>query len=123
MGIGHPVLAILAACADGQSRLRGLDELRHKESDRFASILSGLLAAGVSVSNEGDDILINGRGTPPPGGAKIKSHLDHRIAMAFLVLGLACRDGMAIDDGASISTSFPDFVDLMSSLGARIENV
>jgi len=119
----YPVLAILAACADGQSRLRGLDELRHKESDRFASILSGLLAAGVSVSNEGDDILINGRGAPPPGGAKIKSHLDHRIAMAFLVLGLACRDGMAIDDGASISTSFPDFVDLMSSLGARIENV
>jgi len=118
----YPILAILAACADGRSRLRGLDELRHKESDRFASILAGLAAAGVSVSTEGDDILIDGKGAPPSGGAKIESHLDHRIAMAFLVLGLACPEGMVVDDGSPIATSFPDFVDLMKNLGARIEN-
>lgn len=118
----YPILAILAACADGQSRLRGLDELRHKESDRFAAILGGLAAAGVSVSVEGDDILIDGKGEPPPGGAKIESRLDHRIAMAFLVLGLVCPDGMLVDDGSPIATSFPDFVDLMTGLGARIEN-
>ena len=118
----YPILAILAACANGQSRLRGLDELRHKESDRFASILVGLSAAGVSVSTVGDDILINGKGAPPSGGAKIESYFDHRIAMAFVVLGLACPEGMVIDNGAPIATSFPDFVDLMNGLGARIEN-
>ncbi len=118
----YPILAALCACADGPSRLRGLDELRHKESDRFAAILAGLAAAGVSVSAEGDDILIAGKGAPPPGGAKIESHLDHRIAMAFLVLGLACPEGMAVDDGAPIATSFPGFVDLMNGLGARIEH-
>ena len=118
----YPILAILAACANGQSRLRGLNELRHKESNRFSSILAGLAAAGVSISTEGDDILIDGNGAPPPGGTKIESHLDHRIAMAFLVLGLACPKGIMVDDGAPISTSFPDFVDLMNDLGARIEN-
>ncbi|MBR46410.1 MAG: 3-phosphoshikimate 1-carboxyvinyltransferase [Rhodospirillaceae bacterium] len=116
----YPILAALCACADGPSRLRGLDELRHKESDRFAAILAGLAAAGASVSAEGDDIVIDGKGAPPPGGAVIESHLDHRIAMAFLVLGLACREGMAIDDGAPIATSFPGFAELMNGLGARI---
>ena len=116
----YPVLAILAACAEGPSRLCGLNELRHKESDRFAAIVTGLSAAGCAVSAEQDDILIAGAGVPPPGGAEIASCLDHRIAMAFLVLGMACRDSITIDDGAPIATSFPGFVELMNGLGGAI---
>lgn len=118
----YPILAVLAACAEGPSRLRGLGELRHKESDRFAAIVAGLSAAGVSVAAEGDDILISGTGAPPPGGADIASRLDHRIAMAFVVLGMASPGGMAIDDGAPIGTSFPGFVDLMNGLGGEIRS-
>ena len=118
----YPVLAVLAACAEGPSRLCGLDELRHKESDRFAAIVAGLSAAGCAVSVEQDDILITGAGAPPPGGAEIASCLDHRIAMAFLVLGMACRDSMTIDDGAPIATSFPGFVELMNGLGGAIRH-
>ncbi len=118
----YPILAILAACAEGQSRLRGLGELRHKESDRFAAIIEGLGACGVSVAAENDDILIAGRGTPPPGGAHIESRLDHRIAMAFLVLGMASDGSVTIDDGAPIATSFPGFVELMNNLGGNINN-
>ena len=118
----YPILAVLAACAEGPSRLCGLDELRHKESDRFAAIVAGLSAAGVGVTVEQDDILITGTGAPPPGGAKIASCLDHRIAMAFLVLGMACREGMTIDDGAPIATSFPGFVELMNGLGGAIRH-
>jgi len=116
----YPILAVLAACADGPSRLSGLGELRHKESDRFAAIVAGLNAAGAAVDAEADDILIAGSGAPPPGGAEIASCLDHRIAMAFLVLGMACKDGMAIDDGAPIATSFPGFIELMNGLGGQI---
>jgi 3-phosphoshikimate 1-carboxyvinyltransferase len=118
----YPILAVLAACAEGQSRLCGLDELRHKESDRFAAILQGLAAAGVSVSAAGDDIVIDGAGRPPAGGGEIACRLDHRIAMAFLVLGMAAPDGMAVDDGTPIATSFPGFVELMNGLGGRIEH-
>jgi len=118
----YPILAVLAACAEGPSRLCGLDELRHKESDRFAAIVAGLSAAGVGVTVEHDDILIAGAGAPPPGGAEIASCLDHRIAMAFLVLGMACREGMTIDDGAPIATSFPGFVELMNGLGGAIRH-
>ncbi|MDA0229725.1 MAG: 3-phosphoshikimate 1-carboxyvinyltransferase [Proteobacteria bacterium] len=118
----YPILAVLAACAKGPSRLCGLDELRHKESDRFAAIVAGLSAAGCAVTVEQDDILISGAGAPPPGGAKVVTSLDHRIAMAFLVLGMACRDGMTIDDGAPIATSFPGFVELMNGLGGGIRH-
>ena len=118
----YPVLAVLAACAEGPSRLCGLDELRHKESDRFAAIVAGLSAAGCAVSAEQDDILIAGAGVPPPGGAEITSCLDHRIAMTFLVLGMACRDSITIDDGAPIATSFPGFVELMNGLGGVIRH-
>ncbi len=118
----YPILAVLAACAEGPSRLCGLDELRHKESDRFAAIVAGLSAAGVGVTVEQDDILITGAGAPPPGGAEVASCLDHRIAMAFLVLGMACREGMTIDDGAPIATSFPGFVELMNGLGGAIRH-
>ena len=118
----YPILAVLAACADGPSRLRGLGELRHKESDRFAAIVTGLSAAGVAVQAVEDDILINGAGAPPRGGAEIATCLDHRIAMAFVVLGMASKVGMTIDDGAPISTSFPGFVELMNALGGRISD-
>ncbi|HIM44676.1 MAG TPA: 3-phosphoshikimate 1-carboxyvinyltransferase [Alphaproteobacteria bacterium] len=116
----YPILAVLAACAEGPSRLRGLGELRHKESDRFAAIVAGLRAAGVAVEAVDDDILITGAGASPPGGAEIASCLDHRIVMAFLVLGMACKEGVTIDDGAPIATSFPGFVELMNGLGGRI---
>ncbi|MEE8171317.1 MAG: 3-phosphoshikimate 1-carboxyvinyltransferase, partial [Alphaproteobacteria bacterium] len=118
----YPILAVLAACAEGPSRLCGLDELRHKESDRFAAIVAGLSAAGTRVAAEEDDILITGDGAPPPGGAEIESCLDHRIAMAFLVLGMAAPEGMTIDDGTPIDTSFPGFVELMNGLGGRIRD-
>ena len=116
----YPILAVLAACAEGPSRLRGLGELRHKESDRFAAIVAGLRAAGVAVEAVDDDILLTGTGASPPGGAEIASCLDHRIVMAFLVLGMACKEGVTIDDGAPIATSFPGFVELMNGLGGRI---
>ena len=118
----YPILAVLAACAEGPSRLCGLDELRHKESDRFAAIVAGLSATGCTVSVERDDILIAGAGAPPRGGVEIASRLDHRIAMAFLVLGMACREGITIDDGAPIATSFPGFVELMNGLGGAIRH-
>lgn len=116
----YPVLAVAAAFADGPTRLRGLAELRVKESDRFTAILDGLAACGVKVSAEGDDILIEGCGGPPPGGADIAVNLDHRIAMAFLVLGAAARAPVRIDDAAAIGTSFPGFVDLMAGIGAPV---
>ena len=118
----YPILAVLAACAEGPSRLGGLGELRHKESDRFAAIIDGLTAAGVQVAAEGDDILITGMAGPPPGGGEIESGLDHRIAMAFLVLGMASAEGMTIDDGTPIATSFPGFAELMNGLGGRIRH-
>ena len=74
------------------------------------------------MSAEQDDILIAGAGVPPPGGAEIASCLDHRIAMTFLVLGMACRDSITIDDGAPIATSFPGFVELMNGLGGAIRH-
>ena len=75
------------------------------------------------MAAENDDILIDGLGAPPPGGAHIESRLDHRIAMAFLVLGMASQGSITIDDGAPIATSFPGFVELMNSLGGNIDNV
>jgi 3-phosphoshikimate 1-carboxyvinyltransferase len=114
----YPVLAMAAACARGRTRMRGLAELRVKESDRLAGIATGLAACGADVRVEGDDLIVEGRGGPPPGGALIETRLDHRMAMAFLVLGLAAREPVRIDDAAPIATSFPDFLTLMRSLGA-----
>jgi len=116
-----PVLAAAAACAKGTTRMTGLAELRVKESDRLGAIARGLEACGVAVE-EGDTWLaIHGAGGPPPGGGTIATGLDHRIAMAFLVLGAACREPVAIDDDEPIATSFPGFSTVMDSLGARIE--
>jgi 3-phosphoshikimate 1-carboxyvinyltransferase len=116
----YPILAVAAACARGTTRLLGLGELRVKESDRLAAIAAGLTACGVAVEAGPDSLTIVGAGGPPPGGGTVETRLDHRIAMSFLVLGLAARQAVAIDDGAPIATSFPGFVELMNGLGARI---
>jgi 3-phosphoshikimate 1-carboxyvinyltransferase len=116
----YPVLAVTAACARGRTRMRGLAELRVKESDRLAAIAEGLTACGVKVGIEGDDLIVEGNGGRPPGGATIATRLDHRIAMAFLVLGLASERPVRIDDGRPVATSFPGFVALMRELGAPI---
>jgi 3-phosphoshikimate 1-carboxyvinyltransferase len=119
----YPVLAVAAACASGRTVMRGLAELRVKESDRLAGIVEGLAACGVNVSVDGDDLSVEGVGGPPLGGALIRTLLDHRMAMAFLVLGLATREPVRIDDARPIATSFPDFVPLMSRLGANFTEV
>jgi 3-phosphoshikimate 1-carboxyvinyltransferase len=116
-----PVFAVAAACASGVTRIGGVAELRVKESDRLAGIVQGLTACGVAVEAGEDWLHISGNGGPPPGGGTISANMDHRIAMAFLVLGAASRRPVRIDDGRSIATSFPEFVDTMNSLGTAIE--
>lgn len=115
----YPVLAVAAACAEGTTRMTGLAELRVKESDRLAAMARGLAACGVAVEEGPDSLVVHGRGRPA-GGARIEVALDHRIAMAFLVLGLAARQPVTIDDAAAIGTSFPGFAGLMNGLGAEI---
>jgi 3-phosphoshikimate 1-carboxyvinyltransferase len=116
----YPILAVAAACASGRSVMRGLAELRVKESDRLTAIAAGLAACGVEVAIDGDDLIVEGGGAPPRGGALIETQLDHRIAMAFLVLGLVARLAVRIDDAAPIATSFPTFIAMMNRLGATI---
>jgi 3-phosphoshikimate 1-carboxyvinyltransferase len=116
----YPILAVAAACARGRTVMHGLAELRVKESDRLAGIATGLSSCGVRVAIEGDTLIVEGDGSPPEGGALIETRLDHRIAMAFLVLGLASRRPVRIDNTAPIATSFPGFVGLMRGLGAAI---
>ena len=116
----YPILAVAAACARGRTVMRGLAELRVKESDRLAAIAAGLAGCGVRVVVDGDDLIIEGDGGPPAGGALIETQLDHRIAMAFLVLGLAAKEPVRIDDAAPIATSFPGFIAMMNRLGAAI---
>jgi 3-phosphoshikimate 1-carboxyvinyltransferase len=116
----YPILAVAAAFARGRTRMFGLSELRVKESDRLAAIAEGLAACGVRVEVSGDDLTVEGDGGAPAGGATVKARDDHRIAMAFLVLGLAAKGPVAIDDGRMIATSFPEFAPLMNRLGAAI---
>jgi 3-phosphoshikimate 1-carboxyvinyltransferase len=117
----YPILAVAAACAEGTTRMLGLAELRAKESDRLSSVAAGLAANGVRHEMGADFLIVHGDGTAPTGGGLVKAHLDHRIAMSFLVLGLAAREPVAVDDGSPIDTSFPGFAALMNGLGARIE--
>ncbi|HYL48247.1 MAG TPA: 3-phosphoshikimate 1-carboxyvinyltransferase [Stellaceae bacterium] len=116
----YPILAVAAAFAKGRTVMRGLGELRVKESDRLAAIADGLQKCGVAATIDGDTLTVEGKGTPPKGGALVAAKLDHRIAMAFLVLGGAARKPVRIDDGETIATSFPGFVKLMNRLGTRI---
>jgi len=116
-----PILSVAAAFAEGRTVMRGLEELRVKESDRLSAIASGLTACGVSVEETTDGLVIEGRGADGVrGGGRVATHMDHRIAMSFLMLGLASRDAVAVDDGTMIATSFPEFETLMSALGASI---
>lgn len=117
----YPVLAVAAAFAEGTTRMRGLHELRVKESDRLAAVADGLSANGVAYLVDGDDLVVHGTGEPARGGGTVATHLDHRIAMAFLVMGLATPEPVTVDDGAMIATSFPSFLPTMQALGGRIE--
>jgi 3-phosphoshikimate 1-carboxyvinyltransferase len=116
----YPILAVAAACANGTTIMRGLGELRVKESDRLAAMANGLRACGVSVEDGPDSLVVHGTGVRPLGGARIVTNLDHRIAMAFLVLGMVAERPVEIDDGSPIDTSFPGFAALMNGLGAEI---
>jgi 3-phosphoshikimate 1-carboxyvinyltransferase len=115
----YPILAVAAAFAEGRAVMRGLEELRVKESDRLAAIVAGLRALGVTVEEFEDGLAIEGQGADGVrGGAHIETHLDHRIAMAFLVAGLGSKQAVTVDDVSMIATSFPDFEQHMRSLGA-----
>jgi 3-phosphoshikimate 1-carboxyvinyltransferase len=113
----YPILAVAAAFASGTTTMRGLEELRVKESDRLAAIAAGLKANGVRHSIDGDDLIVEGGAVP--GGGAVTTHMDHRIAMSFLTMGMAARKAVTVDDVAMIATSFPDYLDLMRALGAR----
>jgi 3-phosphoshikimate 1-carboxyvinyltransferase len=113
------ILGVAAAFAEGTTRMRGLKELRVKESDRLEATADMLRVNGVSIEIEGDDLIVHGKGTVA-GGGEVKTHMDHRIAMSALVMGLASENPVRIDDSAFIATSFPGFVELMRSLGADL---
>jgi 3-phosphoshikimate 1-carboxyvinyltransferase len=116
----YPVLAVAAAFAEGTTAMRGLSELRVKESDRLAAVAAGLAACGIAHEVKGDDLLVTGAATVK-GGGPVETHMDHRIAMSFLVLGLASEEGVSVDDVAFIATSFPTFMPMMRGLGAVID--
>ena len=115
----YPILAVAASYAEGTTRMLGLAELRAKESDRLSSVAAGLAANGVKHEMGADNLVVHGGAVP--GGGLVKTHLDHRIAMSFLVLGLGAKEPIAVDDGSPIDTSFPGFAKLMGGLGAKIE--
>jgi 3-phosphoshikimate 1-carboxyvinyltransferase len=98
--------------------MRGLKELRVKESDRLAAVADGLRANGVALEIEGDDLIVHGKGRAA-GGGQVATHMDHRIAMSFLAMGLATDKPLGVDDTSFIATSFPSFVPMMRSLGAE----
>ena len=121
----YPVLAIAAAFAEGETVMDGIEELRVKESDRLAAVARGLELNGVDCTEGAAVLTVRGRpggkGLGAPDGAAVKTHLDHRIAMSFLVMGLASEHPVTVDDTGVIATSFPEFMRLMTALGARIE--
>ena len=117
----YPILAALAAFAEGATVMDGLGELRVKESDRLAAMVAGLKACGAVAEASGDTLTVTGA-APVRGGAVIATHMDHRIAMSFLVLGLAAEEPVTVDDASMIATSFPEFRGLMETLGATFED-
>ena len=116
-----PILAVVAAAARGETRIEGLDELRHKESDRLALMVEGLTACGVDARADGDALVIQGGAAR--GGAAVRTDGDHRIAMAHLVLGLAAANPVTVAEAEMIGTSFPTFREAMRGIGAKIEEV
>ena len=118
----YPILSVVAAFSHGTTVMRGVKELRVKESDRIDAMARGLEACGVRVEEDEDTLIVHGMGPGGvPGGATCATHIDHRIAMSFLVCGLAAKAPVAVDDGSPIQTSFPVFEALMRGLGAEIE--
>jgi len=113
----YPVLAVAASFAKGRTMMHGLEELRVKESDRLAAIIAGLQANGVATQVTGDDLTVIGM-EQVPGGGTVATHMDHRIAMSFLTMGLASAKPVMVDDVTMIATSFPEYLDLMRGLGA-----
>lgn len=116
-----PILSVAASFATGDTVMIDLDELRVKESDRLAAIAAGLTRAGVVVDMGENSLTVFGTGKPPAGGCTVETHLDHRIAMSFLVMGMGSTSAIAVDDADTINTSFPDFAGLMNGLGAAIK--
>jgi 3-phosphoshikimate 1-carboxyvinyltransferase len=116
----YPILAVAAAFAGGTTVMRGIGEMRVKESDRIALMAAGLKACGVEVEEEPDGLIVHGRGSRPRGGVQVKTSGDHRIAMSHLVLGLAAEAPVTVDEPGMIATSFPGFGALMRGLGAEI---
>ena len=114
----YPILAVAASFAEGTTRMNGLEELRVKESDRLAAVEAGLKANGVKTQSGPDWLEVEGGGAP--GGGTVATHMDHRIAMSFLVMGLASKAETKVDDASFIATSFPGFAELLNDLGARI---
>jgi 3-phosphoshikimate 1-carboxyvinyltransferase len=117
----YPILAALAAFAEGATVMDGLGELRVKESDRLAAMVAGLKACGAVAETSGDTLTVTGA-APVHGGVGVATHMDHRIAMSFLVLGLAAEEPVTVDDASMIATSFPEFRGLMETLGASFED-
>jgi 3-phosphoshikimate 1-carboxyvinyltransferase len=113
---------VAAAFAEGRTVMAGLQELKVKESDRLAAIITGLHSAGVAVEPLEDGLIVNGTGRVV-GGGLIDTEMDHRIAMSFLVMGLAADVAMGVEDTTMIATSFPDFLPLMARLGAKFAKV
>ncbi len=115
----YPVLSVAASFAHGKTAMRGLEELRVKESDRLAAVAAGLAANGVRHAIEGDDLIVEGGAVS--GGGTVTTHMDHRIAMSFLTMGMASEKPVTVDDVTMIATSFPEYRDLMAGLGAIME--
>lgn len=114
----YPILAIAAAFADGETQMDGIGELRVKESDRIKMVYDGLVANGVDAEEGAESLRVFGKGdAKPKGGASVTTHGDHRIAMSFLILGMASQNGVKVDEAEMIGTSFPNFVELMTGLG------
>ena len=116
----YPILAVAAAYAEGPTAMRGIGELRVKESDRIAMMAAGLAACGVEAAEEPEGLVVTGRGGAVKGGGLVRTHGDHRIAMSHLVLGLAATAPVGVDEPGMIATSFPGFTALMARLGAEI---
>ncbi|MCD6034352.1 MAG: 3-phosphoshikimate 1-carboxyvinyltransferase [Rickettsiales bacterium] len=119
----YPVLSVAASCAKGVTIMNGLEELKVKESNRLKAIADGLKACCVNVEEGDASLTVTGNGNAPKGGGTIATHMDHRIAMSFLVMGLVSEKPVTVDDSQMIATSFPGFLELMNKLGGNIGQI